>query len=655
MRMRQPRSARHPLRRRLQLTRRVGSAVLVVLVATTAVRAQTPDGHEQHHPVPTTDSAASTRPPAMPGSSPAPASAGGSMGGMMRPETDGTTGEGTAAARRCCGGAPPPSALYPALMAVPEWTAERRQQLERESGDRMLAASAMMSEAFGRLTAAARSRDAPAMQEASTQVREGFAHFESGLALRRALAEGRAPRDVALAWFRREMNLVPAANGPPPHGLFGLSWFHYIVMFILAAFAVAMVGMNFRKMRRAEALVARLGGGVGGPAAVLEGVRTPGAPPPTTAPPVASIGTAATDSVGRVPPAEVPSRPNSWTGLLRVARIFEETPSVKTFRLTDPAGGLLPFVYLPGQFLTLTVRPDGDAIKRSYTIASSPTQRAFAEITVKRDEQGAVSRFLHDRVSEGDTLQITAPSGRFTFTGDETRTVVLLAGGVGVTPLMSYVRHLTGRSWSGEIFLFFAVRAEADIIFREELEYLQRRFPNLHLIIVAEQVQPSETRYVGGRITRELLESRVPRIASRRLHVHVCGPPPMMHAMQAILAEIGVPGEAIFTEIFGGREPPPAPLAALPAAQAKVAVATFARSRRTAMLPPTKTVLEASEDVGVNLEYSCRVGICGVCRIKLLSGTVTMEVQDGLEPGDRENNIILACQAKSAADLAVDA
>ena len=73
------------------------------------------------------------------------------------------------------------------------------------------------------------------------------------------------------------------------------------------------------------------------------------------------------------------------------------------------------------------------------------------------------------------------------------------------------------------------------------------------------------------------------------------------------------------------------------------------------MMPPTKTVLEASEDVGVNIEYSCRVGTCGVCRTKLLSGTVTMEVQDGLEPGDKENNIILACQAKSTADLSVDA
>jgi ferredoxin-NADP reductase len=597
---------------------------VLVLLAPMPVGAQTPDEHQQHHPAAPAETLPATSQPEV-----------GKMGGMMM-------------------GSPPPKAVYPSLMGLPELPADRRPEFEHWAGELMLAGTTLMSAAFEGLTASTQLGDAAAMQEASARVREGLAQFESGLALRRALAEGRAPRDVALDWFRREMNLVPLTSSPPPHGLFGLSWFHYIVMSILTAFAIAMVAMYFRKMRRAEALVARLGGSAGGPVAVSERPPPSGAPPPVAVSVAASVGTTARESVMRVPPAEAPSKPNSWTGLVRVARIFQETPSVRTFRLTDPAGGLLPFVYLPGQFLTLTVRPDGDTIKRSYTIASSPTQRAFAEITVKREEQGAVSRFLHGQVTEGDTLQITAPSGRFTFTGDETSAVVLLAGGVGVTPLMSYVRYLTSRAWSGEIFLFFAVQGEADIIFREELEYLEKRHPNLHLIIVAEQVEPTETRYVRGRITRELLESKVPQIASRRLHVHICGPPPMMNALKSILAEIGVSAEEIFTEIFGGREPSSTPLASVPAAQAKVAVVTFAKSRQTAVLSPTKTVLEASEDVGVNIEYSCRVGICGVCRTRLLSGVVTMEVQDGLEPGDKEANIILACQAKSTADLSVD-
>lgn len=549
-------------------------------------------------------------------------------------------------------GGPPPRALYPSLMDLPELTPDRRREFERLAGERMIAGSALMSAAFQRLAAATERGDAGAMHEADAQVREGLALFESGLALQRAIAEGRAPRDVALDWFRREMNLVPLPNSPPPHGVFGLSWFHYVTMFILSAFALTMIGMYFHKMRRAEALIARLTPNATGAAAALDDPFAP-ASSALPAPSLAASSAAPTTNVPPITAAVPPSRPNSWNGLLRVVRVFSETPNVKSFRLTDPAGGQLPFSYLPGQFLTVTAAPDGQSVKRSYTIASSPTQREFCEIAVKREEQGAVSRFLHDRVKEGDTLQIAAPSGRFTFTGEEASSVVLIAGGVGVTPMMSAIRYLTGRSWSGDIFFVYAVRGEADIIFRQELEYLQGRFPNLHVVFVAEQVESAAWPYATGRITRELLEASVPQIASRR--VHVCGPPPMMSAVQSILAEIGVPPDHVRTEVFIGKERPASPLEAIPAAEVNVAAVTFARSRRTAMLPPTKTVLEASEDVGVNIEYSCRVGTCGACRTKLLSGSVTMEVEDGLEPGDKANGIVLACQARATVDIAVDA
>lgn len=614
---------------------------------------QTPQEHEQHHPKPPASNAPSGQPntPASPHQpstpAPAPGEAPTQSGGMSGMPGMGQPGTG----QMCCGGAPPPSPLYPSLMAVPALTPERRQEFERQASERMAGGTAMMTEAFAHLAAAREAKDSAAMQQANVAVREGLAQFESGLALRRALDEGRAPRDVALDWFRREMNLVPLTNRPPPHGVFGLSWFHYVVMFILTAFAITMIGMYFSKMRRAEALVARLAGGSGAVGALV------GTAPsvPSTQPVLAAATTipAPPESAALVNPEIAPSKPNSWTGLLRVARIFEETSTVKTFRLIDPSFGKLPFTYLPGQFVTVTVSPDGGSVKRSYSISSSPTERDYCEITVKREEHGVVSQFLHDRIREHDTLQITGPSGRFTFTGDESTSIVLISGGVGVTPMMSVTRYLTKRSWLHDIYFVYAVRGEADIVFREELQYLQHRYPNLHVIIFAEQVDAADQPFVKGRITREALEAHVPDLPSHR--VHICGPPPMMNAVKGILTEIVVPASQIYTEVFQGKESPRQKLETLPAAETKVAVVAFAKSNRTAMLPPTKTVLEASEDVGVNIQYSCRIGICGVCRVKLLSGAVTMDVQDGLEPGDNENHIILACQAKSTADLSVDA
>ena len=593
---------------------RLGLSAVLITVFAVRLLGQTPQEHEQHHP-------ANASPPAT-----APAMPAGGMMEMMGPT------------------ATPP--FYPSLMAVPDLPPERRAEFERVAGERMIAGSTLMSAALERLATATERGDDAAMQEAAAQMREGQAEFESGLAARRALREGRAARDIALDWFRRDMHLVPLSSDGSPHGFFGLSWFHYFAMLIVSAFAVAMVGVHFRRMRRAEALVAKLAGSGETAVADVGTSQRPVGPSPVTElaePAVAQL------QAPNVPP----SRTNSWTGLLRVVRTFQETPTVKTFRLMDPQGGELPFRYLPGQFLTVTVAPNGAALKRSYTIASAPAQREFCEITLKREDQGAVSRFLHDRVTEGDTLQVTAPSGKFTFTGVEATSVVLIAGGVGITPMMSAVRYLTARSWPGDIFLIYAVRDDAEVIFREELEYLRRRHTNLHVTLVAEHPQSAGWPHATGRITRELLQSAITDLQARR--IHLCGPPAMMDAMKALLIDLGVPAGHIRTEVFVGNEPRPTPLSTLPAADTKVAVVTFANSHRTAMIPPTKTVLEAAEDVGIAIEYSCRIGTCGVCRTKLLSGTVTMEVEDGLEPGDKSNNVILACQARTTSDITVDA
>ena len=510
----------------------------------------------------------------------------------------------------------------------------------------MTASREILSSAVSRLSDAAAREDYAAMQEATAQIREALAQFESGLAAHRALAEGKAPRNVALQWFKREMNLLPAASLEPPHGLFGLSWFHYFVMFILAAFAVMMIWMYFHKMRRAEALLARLASG----AAAAPHVASAGATP------LATATTSPSPPTAPVTPAVVAAK---WSGQLRVARIFQETPDVKTFRFADPEGGeFLPFTFDPGQFLTVSVSVDGQALKRSYSISSSPCCQGWCEITVKHVAGGRVSAYLHEQVREGDLLHVSAPSGRFTFRGKEAPSVVFIAGGVGITPLMSSIRYLTDQSWPGEIFLIHACGGMKDIIFHEELERLRRLNPNLHVTITLSKEESPDWAGPRGYVTKELLLGAVPDIAARR--VHLCGPPPMMEAVKALLAETGVPAEQVRTELFLSPEPrhaAEAPATAVSALMqaAQAPVCTFARSRKTAPLPPGKTVLEASEDVGVNIDNSCREGYCGVCKTKLLVGQVTMAVEDALDENDKAQNFILACQARSTGDVTVEA
>lgn len=573
--------------------------------------------------------AADAKPSASPmsGGSPAP----GGMGGMMEGGMDKMMEQM---------GAPPPKELYPSLMDLPSLPPERRAEIERLAHVRMTAGKEQMTAAGKLLSDAASREDYAAMQQATSQMREALAQFESGLAAHRALAEGKAPRNVALQWFKRDMNLLPAASIDPPQSVFGLPWFHYFVIFILTAFAASMFLMYFHKMRRAETLLAQLTSGAAASPAV---------------------GSAAALS----PPLAAPSAPAvvaaKWSGQLRVARIFQETTDVKTFRLAPPEGGeFLPFAFDPGQFLTVSVKVDGQELKRSYSISSSPCCQGWCEITIKHVAGGRVSAYLHEQAHEGDLLNVSAPSGRFTFRGKEAPSVVFIAGGVGITPLMSAIRYLTDQSWPGEIFLIYACASLNDIIFREELEYLRQRHPKLRVTITLSKEESLGWTGPRGFVTKELLLNAVPDIAARR--VHLCGPPPMMDAVKSLLAEIGLPAEQVRTELFLSPDPRRRVEAAesvtavsASAQAAQAAVCTFARSGKSASLTPNKTVLEASEDVGVNIDNSCREGYCGVCKTKLLAGQVTMAVEDALDENDKAQNIILACQAKSTGDVTVEA
>ncbi|WP_439558355.1 FAD-binding oxidoreductase [Dyadobacter sp.] len=585
-------------------------------------------------------------------------------------------------------GKPTNKEMYPTLMQANELTPEKRIEINQLANKQITEGNALLDIGLKQLSGATRLQDLEAIKEANQQMHRGQMMLESGLEGQRALAESIDPRLTALQWFNREMNLNAIENAKK-HSFMGLSWFHYITMFLLTAFAVTMVWMYFHKMKRANALVEKLSGNP------KEDVPPPGSDKSGAASAADKPGTIPTaspaDKAGAPPavnPDSAPSKPNSWTGTLLVAEIFLETPNVKTFRLTEPGGKKIPFNFLPGQFITVTINPAGVPVKRSYTIASSPTHTEYCEITVKHEEKGTVSHYMHNEVHIGELMQFTGPSGKFTFTETHADSAVFIGGGVGLTPMMSAVRYLTDRSWKGEIYFFFTCKNESSIIFREELLYLQKRYSNLHVFFVLSQQQgEAGVDFIPGHITKEIITERVPDIISRM--IHICGPKPMMDAVKLMMDALKVPKENVMVEVFAG--PPPAaktPIqptgapvkppegseAAQPAAtpeegkaavsqnkepaspeQDKGGVVTFVKSNKTAVLTADKSVLEASEEAGVNIDYSCRVGTCGVCKIKLISGMVTMAVEDALTEEDKAENIILACQAKATEAVSVDA
>ena len=547
-------------------------------------------------------------------------------------------------------GAPKPKDLYPSLMALPDLPQEKRNELKSMARERMSQASSIMAEGFKGLSDAVDRNDFSTMQESVEQIKEGLNQYDSGLATERALAEGKAPKNIALQWFKSQMNLLPVSLQTRSTTLFGMTPFHTMLMLVLILFMTIMIWMYFFKLRRAATLLAELASSQvetscnSSSASISqldEGNVNKATSENTVSPPAPQLHTA--------------SLVEKWSGELQVINQFMETPTVKTLRFAIPDGGPLPFTYQPGQYLTFSLQPEDKVIKRSYTIASSPTQRDYIEVTIKREEQGLISRYLHDQVNIGDHLLLQAPNGKFHFNGSEAENVVLISGGVGITPMMSVTRYLTDHCWKGNIYFLFCARTSNDFIFHQELEYLQQRHANLH--VLASMTRAEGTSWMGpqGQFTPEIIKDFVPDIIQHR--AHICGPPAMMDAIKDMLMELGVPKAQIKTEAFGTAKRIPSvksTVEPLPVGQ-PVPKVKFSISQKTADLHPNKTVLEAADECGVDIDNSCRSGTCGSCRVKLLSGQVSMDVEDGLEPDDKANGYILACQAVSKEDVIVEA
>lgn len=585
----------------------------------------TPEEHAAHHPEQQGQGPVQGPPSAGPG--------GGMMGGM-----------GDMMSKM---GVPPPKELYPSLMELPDLPSEMRADVQAKAHERMLSGVAQLSAGLDGLVGAAPGDDWSAMQVAVQAMHDGLAEFESGLAAHQALSEGKAPRSVALQWFKSQMNLMPSLPAPEHRGPFGFGWFHLSIMVILGGFAVAMLWMYSHKMRRASELLESLVG-AGSPAPSGTSVVAAGAGPQSSPAALGSNSTGTPDSA---------AKPVRWSGKLKVCRVFTETPSIKTFRLVAEDGADPPFSFLPGQFLTLSVRSKEKSVKRSYTISSSPTVSGYVEIAVKREDQGIVSRFLHDDITEGDSLDVSAPMGKFTFTGKEASSVVLIGGGVGVTPLMSVVRYLTDTGWGGQIILLFVCRDMREYLFRKELEARQQRHPNLKVVVTMSREKHKSWKGPRGRLTKDLIAGSVVDIAKQR--IHVCGPGPMMASVKETLDLLGVPAANVKTEAFGPTKAkvaaPGGEVVKPPATQTAAATVTFAGSQKAGPIQVGETILDVAEAVGVDIENSCRTGSCGSCKVKLLEGAVEMEAEDSLEPAEKAEGWVLACQATTKASVKVDA
>ncbi len=344
---------------------------------------------------------------------------------------------------------------------------------------------------------------------------------------------------------------------------------------------------------------------------------------------------------------------------LAIDDLRRETSDAVSMTFAIPNGLAEDYAFAPGQYLTLRTMMDGEEVRRSYSICSTPDDREL-RIAVKRVDGGAFSSYVLDELKSGDELDVMTPTGRFgiAYAPDEARTHVGFAAGSGITPILSIVRGILAREPDSRFFLFYGNRTASGVLFRKALEELKDRFMGrfslFHVLSQEEQDLP----ILYGRLDRDkvsvLLRSMVPAAAID--HVFICGPTQMSDEIAATCEAMGVAADRVHVERFvsglGGKSRPKAVIA--PQAPPKATASLIVDGKRKDVpMADGEAILDAALRAGMDLPYACKGGMCSTCRARVVEGETRMDVNYSLERWELEAGFVLTCQAHPLSDRVV--
>jgi ferredoxin-NADP reductase len=229
-----------------------------------------------------------------------------------------------------------------------------------------------------------------------------------------------------------------------------------------------------------------------------------------------------------------------------IQSIIQRTPNVVSLRFPRPEG----LEYKPGQFFFVTLKHEGKELSHHFSFSSSPTEKEHIEFTKKLSDSEYSATLKTSK--EGDWARIDAPYGSFTFEGEYPK-IALLGGGIGITPFISMCRYATDKGLSSKITLFYACRTPSDIVFRTEFEELATKNPNLNIHFVISQ-PTADWKGATGHIDADMIKRELPDFKENLFFS--CGPPPMVKAMQELVASLGLPKEQFKQEYFSGYTQP---------------------------------------------------------------------------------------------------
>lgn len=347
-----------------------------------------------------------------------------------------------------------------------------------------------------------------------------------------------------------------------------------------------------------------------------------------------------------------------------VNSVIAESESAKSFYLSpEDAASWLP--YRPGQYLQVKIQIPGQDVPalRSYTISGYSAAPSY-RLTIQRERSrtavhdipGLVSNHLHNAISPGSVLECKPPTGDFFLDVQEQHPVVMLAGGIGITPMMSMLEAAAALNLPRPIHLFYSVRDGSQHAFKQELKTIATQHNNIRVTTLYSRPQAQDRLGADYDLRGRIELNRIqPASRSRETEYYTCGPSGMIEQFIADLKQIGIPEEKIRTEWFGkSGDVPEIPSASNDENSWKADLfVNFQRSGKTVKWEnAAHSLLQLAEASGVDISSGCLYGDCGTCLTLLLDGRVKYYHATGVQP---EPGTCLPCSCRPETSVILDA
>ncbi len=341
---------------------------------------------------------------------------------------------------------------------------------------------------------------------------------------------------------------------------------------------------------------------------------------------------------------------------LTVTNIRKETNDTVSIALNIPNNLESEFAFKSGQYVTFKKVVNGEEIRRSYSICSAPHENEL-RVAVKQIENGLFSTFANKELKQGDVLDTMSPEGNFKVDpqNDEGKNYVLFAAGSGITPVISMAKNILNKDRSSNVYLYYGSKSKDETIFRSELEMLTENNLNLSLTYILSR-EDSGNEQTNGRID----ESKCNYFFNTELKdlaiagIYSCGPQEMVETVSEFFKNKGLLHK-VHSELFTVTAPAKEAVSADPNAivQSKVTVIIDDEEVELDLATDGKDILQAAQDAGADVPFSCKGGVCCTCKAKVMEGSAKMDLNYALDEEEVEEGFILTCQAHPTSEKCV--